>query len=131
MFQALALVTVLLANVEATDGDTLHDNRRNTDYRVHGIDTPETDRAKCAAERALGDAASARVTALLAGASEVRATAAWEPRTRSRWPVDGFGRRLARIEIDGRDLGEILIAEGLAKPWNGEGAHPDWCGAAR
>jgi endonuclease YncB( thermonuclease family) len=30
------------------------------------------------------------------------------------WVLDRYGRRLARIEIDDRDLGQVLIAEGLA-----------------
>ena len=32
---------------------------------------------------------------------------------------DRYGRIVARIEIDGVDLGERLIARGLAQPWRG------------
>lgn len=123
------LLQIALGSVAVTDGDTLHDNGRGHDYRLHGIDTPETLRAKCPAERALGEAAAARVGELLASAGEVRAYPAWEPRGRTRWPTDGFGRRIARVEVDGRDLSTILLAEGHAKPYSG-GEHPDWCGPA-
>lgn len=108
------------------DGDTLRETKRTQDYRLHGIDAPETLRAKCDTERTLGQAAAARVAGLLATAEEVRAFPAHDPRGRNRWPVDGFGRRLARIEVDGQDIGAILLAEGLAKPYSG-GTHPDWC----
>ena len=127
MFPVLFVLQALLQSPAVIDGDTLHDNRRGYDYRLHGIDTPETERAKCDAERQLGLVASARVAELLAGAEAVVAFPSHDPRGRSRWPTDGFGRRLARIEIDGRDLGGILLAEGLAKPYDG-GEHPDWCG---
>ena len=30
------------------------------------------------------------------------------------------------LEIDGVDLGDILVAEGLAAPYRG-GPRPDWC----
>lgn len=116
-----------LGSLTVVDGDTLHDNRRNQDYRLFGIDTPETERAKCEGEKALGLAAAARVGELLAGAEVVVGLPGWNPGGRDRWPRDGFGRRIGRIELDGRDLGEILLAEGLARPYSGRGAHPDWC----
>lgn len=118
---------LVLKTTRVVDGDTIRDTHRTQEYRLHGIDAPETARAKCEAEKALGQVAAERVKALLSAASEVRAFPAWNPRGYKDWPTDGFKRRLARIEIDGRDLGAILLAEGLAKPYNG-GAHPDWCG---
>lgn len=127
---AIAL-QVSLATVAVVDGDTLHDNRRNTDYRIFGIDTPETMHAKCDAERALGKAAAARVAELLAGASEVIALPGWDPRGRDRWPRDGFGRRIAVIELDGVSLGETLLAEGIARPWKPGQPAIDWCAPGR
>lgn len=118
-----------LQEPSAIDGDTIHDGHRTQGYRLFGIDTPELARAKCSAEKALGLAASARVQGLLDAAREVRAFPAWNPKGRPDWPTDGFERRIARIEIDGKDLGELLLAEGLAKPYDGEGEHPDWCGS--
>lgn len=123
---ALAL-QVSLATVTVVDGDTLHDNTRNTDYRVFGIDTPETMHAKCDAERALGHAAAARVEALVSAAREVVALPGWDPRGRDRWPRDGFGRRIAIIELDGVSLAETLLAEGIARPWKPGQPAIDWC----
>lgn len=33
---------------------------------------------------------------------------------------DKYGRTLARVLVDGRDIGEILIEEGLARPSKGK-----------
>ena len=39
--------------------------------------------------------------------------------------LDRYGRTLARIEIGGKDLGEVLIGEGLARKWAGK--RRPWC----
>src|SRR5437870_1862265 len=39
---------------------------------------------------------------------------------------DRYGRKLRTIERDGRSLGEMLVAEGLARRW--DGARGSWCG---
>src|SRR5437762_4160411 len=39
---------------------------------------------------------------------------------------DRYGRKLRTVERNGRSLGEILIAEGLARRWGG--ARHSWCG---
>lgn len=116
-----------LASVDVIDGDTLHDNNYNIDYRLFGVDTPETTRALCPAEKALGEDAAARVGELLAAAREVIALPGWDPRGRDRWPRDGFGRRIAVIQLDGVSLGDTLLSEGLARPYSGDGPRPDWC----
>lgn len=121
------ILQVSLPSVAVVDGDTLHDNERNTDYRVYGIDAPETLLSKCAAEDALGQAAKARVVELVAEAKRVTARPAWDPQGRDRWPRDGFGRRIAVIELDGANLAETLLAEGLVRPYAGNGPRPDWC----
>ena len=38
---------------------------------------------------------------------------------------DKYGRKLRDIKRGGRSLTDILIAEGLASPW--EGKHHAWC----
>lgn len=38
---------------------------------------------------------------------------------------DHFERTLALIFIDGQDIGNILIAEGLARKWSGK--RENWC----
>ena len=109
----------LVLGTTAIDGDTLRaDGER---YRVENIDAPERgERAECSDERALGEAARAYVATWLAGASAIEAL----PSGRR----DRYGRIVARIEVDGVDLGERLIARGLAQPWRGRKA--DFCSGA-
>ena len=38
---------------------------------------------------------------------------------------DRYSRTLATIKVDGRDVGKIMIAEGLARPWTGK--RRPWC----
>jgi endonuclease YncB( thermonuclease family) len=40
-------------------------------------------------------------------------------------PTDRYVRRLAIVKRDGQSLGDTLIEEGLARPWEGR-RHP-WC----
>ena len=102
------------------DGDTLEDMRDDITYRVVNIDTPETgSRARCAAERALGNRATDAVRSLVDQARRL------ELRPTGR--RDRYGRTIAFVLIDGRDMGETLIAEGLARPWRGR--REPWCDA--
>lgn len=98
------------------DGDTLaHGYWR---WRMAGWDAPETRRARCPAEKALGERAAARLRELVAGEFVLEQVRGRDP----------HGRRVARFLADRRDAGEIMAAEGLAKPWRGTGAKPEWCG---
>lgn len=100
------------------DGDTFRDWRTGVRYRLANIDTPETgDRARCAAEREAAAAATAAARALIAGAREVKVV----PTGR----IDQFGRTIAFVELDGRDLGEMMIASEHARRW--EGRRRPWC----
>lgn len=127
MIAALIFAQLVMSHVRVLDGDTFR--YRSIDYRLGGIDTPETGgRAECEAEAALGARARVRVAELIAGGAVVIVTPTHDPRGRRRWPRDGFGRRLARVSIDGVDLGTQLVGEGLAAPWAGPpAAKPDWC----
>ncbi len=99
------------------DGDTLWLSGEN--IRLKDFDTPEPQSSICGgdAEVALAKQASARLLELL---------------NQNEWSIERFGydstsskRRLATIMIDGRDVGDILIEEQLARRW------PDgdewWC----
>jgi micrococcal nuclease len=98
------------------DGDTIH--YQGTLIRVEGIDTPETHRAQCKAERELGMRATQRLLELInQGPFEIV--------QRGNRDTDKYGRKLRVLERDGRSLGDILIAEGLARPW--EGRRRSWC----
>lgn len=100
----------------AIDGDTIESGGRR--YRLANIDTPEMgDRARCGAERRLAQRATQRARALLDNARRIEV----HPIGRD----DRYGRSVAYVRIDGRDLGEALMAEGLARPWRGR--REAWC----
>ncbi|MBK8544724.1 MAG: thermonuclease family protein [Caulobacteraceae bacterium] len=102
------------------DGDTLEDMSSDITYRVVNIDTAETgSRARCTAERDLGNRAKEAVRTLVSSAQRIELNATGR--------IDRYGRTIAFIVIDGRDMGETLIAEGLARPWRGR--REPWCDA--
>jgi len=107
-------------NISMLDGDTLIDRRAHVTYRVANIDTPEAgDNARCIAERQHAARATAAARRLVTSAQQLD--------IRSTGRIDRYGRTVAYVLIDGRDLGEALIAEGLARPWRGR--REPWCGA--
>lgn len=97
------------------DGDTFR--LEGEIIRIADIDTPEVFDFQCASEKARGDRATRRLTALLnAGAFEL------EPIDRD---TDQYGRSLRIVTRQGHSLGRVLVAEGLARQWDGA-RHP-WC----
>lgn len=99
------------------DGDTIW--LKGEKIRLAGIDTPELDGARCRQEREMAEAATERLVALLAGGPVVI-----QPQGKDR-----YGRTLAVISVGGDDVGGILVAEGLARPWAGK--RQPWCPVAR
>ena len=113
LLAASAVITVV-------DGDTL---RIGDDaIRLHGVDAPETHRPGCLDELILGLEASSFVAVVANSATSV----AVSPVENS---PDRYGRVVARVAINGRDLGEMLIEAHLAKPWDYDGGEkkPRWC----
>jgi endonuclease YncB( thermonuclease family) len=99
------------------DGDTIRYG--GIKIRLADIDTPEVFSPKCAAEAARGRRATERLLELLnAGPFQVVVSGDRDE--------DRYGRKLRTIERDGRSVGEVLIAEGLARAW--DGARRSWCG---
>lgn len=97
------------------DGDTFW--MEGTKIRIADIDTPETHGPRCSGEGALGMRATQRLLALLnAGAFSLL------PVERER---DRYGRTLRIVTRQGRSIGALLVAEGLARPWTG--ARQPWC----
>ena len=107
---------VLSDMIYMIDGDTA--KLGNQRYRLVGYDTPETWIPRCAFEKALGDAASDRARELVSQAGMVDFVIL--PGR------DRYDRGLASIYIRGIDLGEMLIREGLARPYTG-GKRGSWC----
>jgi micrococcal nuclease len=110
------------SELRVVDGDTIDWGWRlkleKARYRLAGIDAPETRGARCASERALGKAAAERLRRLVAGGGVVLATQA----TR-----DKYARQVAALSQGGHDVGETLIAEGLARPYTGRTQRAPWC----
>lgn len=98
------------------DGDTLW--LEGINYRLEGYDTPEEYNNVCGGFREID----------LAGAAPQRFM---ELLNQNQWTLqslgqaDRYGRVLANIYIDGEDIGDVLVREGLARYW------PDgdefWC----
>ena len=99
------------------DGDTFWFEGERV--RIADIDAPEISRPECNRERELGRRSTQRLQALLnEGPFELRRQG-----SRDR---DVYGRLLRTIHRDGRSLGDVLVEEGLARPWRGRSEQ--WCG---
>ncbi len=98
------------------DGDTFWMD--GLKIRVADIDAPETHSPRCAAEAALGNRATLRLQQLLnAGPITLEQVDRDE---------DRYGRKLRVLLRQGRSLGDILVSEGLARPYQG-GPRAGWC----
>lgn len=88
--------------------------------RLVGFDTPETgdDTARCDAERERGRLAARRLAEILdSGTLDIR----------YRKHSDRYGRKLARLTVNGKNVGTPLIRERLAVRYQGSGPRMDWC----
>ena len=94
------------------DGDTFWLDGEKV--RIADIDAPEL-QARCARERDLALAARNRLLALLNAG----------PFTLRRSSRDRYGRTLAVVWSAGRSVGGVLVAEGLARQW--DGVRRSWC----
>ena len=92
--------------------------------RIAGIDTPELgQKAKCAYENELAKAARARLAEVLAGQPKLLLRG-------FRW--DKYGGRLdGTLLVNGENVAAVMIREGHAAPYSGEGPRRDWCAAAK
>jgi endonuclease YncB( thermonuclease family) len=97
------------------DGDTIW--YRGSKIRIADIDTPETHQPQCAAEAARGAAATRRLHQLVnAGPFTLQSINRDE---------DRYGRKLRILTRGGESLGAVLVAEGLARFY--EGGRRSWC----
>ncbi len=109
-------VNCFLSDVFVYDGDTFRVEHQW--YRIAGIDAPEI-KGDCMAEKVYAQAARIRLEGLLQGKTVV---------------VKGHGydkweRRLATVAVDGLDVGEAILKDGLARRWTKKWNHqPEpWC----
>jgi endonuclease YncB( thermonuclease family) len=125
----IAAVAILFASSLATlaqplqprdcwvkDGDTIQCG--GITYRLVGFDAPETTRAKCAAERELGERAATRLRALMDQGELMLAeiTCSCLPGTHGTWFCN-WGRRCAVLTAQREDVGYTLVNEGLAREY--------------
>jgi len=104
--------------VRVIDGDTIRIGHQKPDVRLVGFNAPETRRAMCEAERALGDRATDRLRDLVRSSKldfEFVACACLPGAEGT--PSCNYGRRCGVLKADGRDVGAILISERLAVPF--------------
>ena len=98
------------------DGDTIY--LEGQKIRIAGIDAPETHDYGCPEELALGDRATDRLQQLLNGGAVTLSSIDRDE--------DVYGRKLREVAVDGSDVGDTLISEGLARPYGG--GRRSWCG---
>jgi endonuclease YncB( thermonuclease family) len=97
------------------DGDTFW--FRGEKIRIADIDTPELSPPRCQRERELGLAAKNRLLDILnSGPLSFKTTAREE---------DRFGRKLRIVYRDRLSVGDMLVAKGLARKW--QGSRRSWC----
>ncbi|MCY4335952.1 MAG: SH3 domain-containing protein [Litoreibacter sp.] len=114
--QAAPEGTIRASAVRIVDGDTI--KYGGLSIRLTGFDTPETYYADCAAEKARGDAATARLRQLIRSATTLQLFLRDER--------DRYGRGLGSLLVNGQDVGDVLISEGLARRYSG-GRRQGWC----
>ena len=104
-----------------------------TVYRLFGFDTPERgDKARCDDERKLADKATQQLRGLIATGNPglTRSSCACKPGDEGTNRCN-YGRLCGVLTVGGRDVGQILIGEGLAHPYvcGGTNCPPrrPWC----
>lgn len=106
--------------VRVVDGDTyevLIDGKTQR-ARLENADAPETgDRARCPEEREVGERATVWVREQIAN---------HRVEVHSLGRLDKYKRLLVRVTVDGRDLGELLVVQGLGRFYRGE-RRMTWC----
>jgi endonuclease YncB( thermonuclease family) len=104
------------SQVEVLDGDTIR--IAGETFRLVGFDTPETYRARCPSERELGNRATFRLRQLVAGGGLdlERVTCSCPTGTEGTRRCN-YGRSCGTLTARGRDVGAVLIGEGLARAY--------------
>jgi endonuclease YncB( thermonuclease family) len=113
-------------DIHIIDADTIRVHHKKPDVRLVGFNAPETSHKErvCEAERKLGAKATHRVLDLVkAGRLDFEYVACSCPAGTEGTRHCNYGRRCGTLKVNGRDVGDILIAEGLAVPFK--------CGATR
>ena len=103
------------ADVRVIDGDTIRVYQKQPNVRLVGFNAPETRRAACEPERELGAKATRRLRDLARDSNlDFEFVACSCPPGSEGTSACNYGRRCGTLKANGRDVGAILIAEGLA-----------------
>lgn len=116
--------------VRVYDGDTIAPTVRLTIDGEISFDTPETAKrhgADCDLEIERGKAAGQRLRAIIAAAGEVRLEFLRDFDTGDLARTGDGKRLLARMLIDGENVGHILAREGHAVIYRWRSERVDWC----
>jgi len=121
----VAALSVGAADVEVVDGDTLS-LRNGEKIRILDLDTPETWKPHCDHELDVGMQAADRLRELL-DVGEIRI---------ERNGRDRYGRTLAWVRVNGINVADILIGEGLGLEYRKGSAEKlariqHWCPGAQ
>lgn len=126
---------ISLKEFSVTDGDTIRIRGEARGTRLVGFNAPESIKPQCSREGALGLKAKARLRQLLSGgaAMELQQIPCSCPPGTEGTDSCNYGRSCAILRVEGRDVGQILIAEGLAVPFvcgatNCPPTPRPWCG---
>ncbi len=100
-----------------TDGDTIRMSD-GTPVRLVGFNTPEKFEPQCDREAALGNRATERLRELVSSgkATVSKVACSCKPGTEGTDRCN-HGRSCGILRVDGRDVGQALISEGLAVPF--------------
>jgi endonuclease YncB( thermonuclease family) len=115
---------LLASFVSCYDGDTCRvdievwlDLAVHAQVRLRGVDAPEIN-GKCAAEKMLAVTARDFLIGILNSSSKIQI---------SDIEYDKYaGRVVANVMVDGQSAAELIIAEGLGRPYTG-GTREGWC----
>ena len=107
---------VTLDRVSVVDGDSV--TLDGVEWRLKGFDAAEINTARCEAERRLGLITKRRLTELLTTAKVIDMT--------TDGATDRYRRPLGDLTVDGSNVRDILLSEGLVRPYNG-GYRKGWC----
>jgi endonuclease YncB( thermonuclease family) len=125
------LLSVPSGPIDVIDGDTVR--HQGSTYRLVGFDTPERgDRARCDDERQRAEKATQRLRSLLSTGNPLltRVPCACRPGEEGTSRCN-YGRLCGSLTVGGRDVGQILIGEGLAHPYVCSGTscpkRQPWC----
>jgi endonuclease YncB( thermonuclease family) len=100
---ALSVASAQAVEVEVVSGDVIR--LQNAEWRIANIDAPQIENT-CADEARLGVLAQAKLAEFVGqGEMEIAPTGR----------VDKRNRRTARVRVNGEDVGEKMIAAGLAQ----------------